>query len=329
MNRKQLRALVGFAACIVVLIAFFEFVLPAAPIAVRHTFRLSVDLLAPAIWWASLVAFRQIRYRRLLVVAITATFADYVTLLMPDPVDRILSAIVLIVTMVGVIWPERVGLITRGTQASDASIRPIAVYLRGGEVDPLRASAMARDLERGRFPIASGDWAAAATLYRAALIGYATGDDEDGARAESYRIAGVGFWKAAIEEGTIRPRYRTDAWDEAQLLYCYYATFHGLIPSAALEPEPLVPLGGWDDAAEALITEIATIPLRVPTAREVRDDLAAVLTDELAFARGERSAEIRERRTFAATRLNEDFRRLHDPAAIALAGRRRPKPVAV
>jgi hypothetical protein len=67
----------------------------------------------------------------------------------------------------------------------------------------------------------------------------------------------------------------------------------------------MIPLGGWDDEAERVVTSLADIPLADPVARRTRDAMAVLMTDELAFARGDRSGEALARLGASAASVTE------------------------
>jgi hypothetical protein len=229
--------------------------------------------------------------------------------LLPSGPERIVRVLLVIAVGVVILWPERLGLLSMSGHEADADrlFRRVSPWLRERNPDAAGGIALAASLSSPALPTTDGEWAVAATLFRRSLLRRAAATPSSYTPATAYERAARSFWRAGLERHLLGRRFSPDVWDEGVALRCYHDEFESLIPREALVERPLIPLGGWDDDAERVVDAIRGIPLRIQTARSTREALLAAMTDELAVARGDRSAEALARQRASAEFMNRQW----------------------
>lgn len=285
----------------------------------------------PVLWWCWVATSRLWRHRRALLVAAILT-VGWLALptLPPSPVRRWAEPVLGLLMLAVMLAPGRLGLFAiRGRQAeADRRLRAVSTWLRAEPRDVATGSTLADRLAPGSFPDVGAEWAVSAALFRHSLSRRLGEHQATLVPATYYERAARSFWRAAIEGELLKPDHAPNAWDEGVSLRSYDERFRSLIPTQALADRPLVPLGGWDDEAEAVIDELRVIPLRNPAAIAARSAHAAAMTDVLALARGDRSEEAlaRHRSSDESLRarwavLDDEVRRSVEPVSASPGSR--------
>jgi len=267
-----------------------------------------VAVAAPVIFWLIVVASRAFRYPGILAAVVAWTVAWFGAIALLEATPERVARIVLAVAMGLVLgWPGRLSLLhlRRAEAEADRLFRRVSAWLRTPQANADEAVALAASLAPGAFPVDGGEWAVAAALFRRSLLRRITVDPSTLTPAAAYERAARSFWRAGFDRGLLGRRSQPDAWDEGVVLRAYYEEYRRLIPRQALVERPMIPLGGWDDAAERVVMSLADIPLADPVARRTRDAMAVLMTDELAFARGDRSEEALARLDASAASVTE------------------------
>jgi hypothetical protein len=105
-------------------------------------------------------------------------------------------------------------------------------------------------------------------------------------------------------------------------LRCYFEEFTTVVPNDALIDQPVVALGGWDEAAH-VIDAVREIPVSDPIASRVRGALMAAMEDQLNVARGDRSTEAKDQQRMSAESMTQEWAALARREKEALVQRER------
>lgn len=269
-----------------------------------------IVVLVPAVLWLIVLTTRTWRHARLLSAMFIWTVAWFgAGVLLPTASARIARSALGIAIVLAGVWPVRLGLLSiRGAEVeADRIFRRVSGWLREGGRNRVAAVSFVSELARETFPVKSGDWAVAASLFRRSIVRRTGASASTLTYVTAYERAARSYWVAALDRRLIGRRHHPDAWDEGVALRCYFEEFTAVVPSDALIDQPIVALGGRDDEAARVIHAVGEIPVSDPIASRVRDALVAAMEGQLAIARGERSNEAKDRQRASAELMTEQW----------------------
>lgn len=273
--------------------------------------------LSPVVIWLIALWLRGFDNPRVIVALVAWTAIWYgAGGLLPPTMERAVRALLVLGFLAGVLWPERLGLLSVGGSeaAADRLFRRISRWLRAGGGDPETATSFAARLAPGEFPSSRNDWLVAAALFRRSLLRSADPNVAPFVPAKAYERAARSFWRAGLNHGLIGRRHHPSAWDEGVALRCYAEEFSAAASLHLPAGRPLVALGGWDEEAERVASSLRDVQFFNPSIREARDSLVDAMTDSLTLARGDRSSEATARQHASAEQMNRQW------AALAAQG---------
>jgi hypothetical protein len=176
--------------------------------------------------------------------------------------------------------------------AADQILRNLAVAL-DDSTHPEAPTVFATQIHAPPFTSPGSPWETVGRFYRVLIARHRETDAEAARPGRSpvwaYRHAGRHFWRLALDRRVIGRRHQPSEWNEDALLRSLCEEFNGLIPEAALLPEPSLPEDGWDIQAEGCIEAVAGVRLRYESSRRSRALLLEAMPAQLAVARGDRS----------------------------------------
>ncbi len=285
-NRPKRAALIRLVVAVVALaLAAWTVVTALSPNQTKEQY-VAALLLTPVALWLVLAWMNYLRFRRLLVAVSLWSVAYYGTLLLPNVPQRVATGVLLVAFLVGLIWPESWGMRGRGTKATDALIGRARQYISTPELDAAAGRQLAAALDYGKLPVRRGEWAAAAMLYRHAILARERDPSLAAAFSEPFHVAGWAYWVEARQLPLVFRVNWVDAWDERQALRGYIDDVHALIPDPTVRASPATL-----ERTRRVITELEGLPLRNRSAIDVRGALVSKLTAEVAIAAGAATAQ--------------------------------------
>jgi len=267
-------------------------------------------LLGLVILWSLALASRKHRNLRFLSFLALATVIILGAASTDQPLAKVLVLLILAIVLVALLWPARLQLssMTPTDSRADEVLRALSLALDDSKASHL-APRFGPSLEQEPFRTPPGQWADAGRLFRMVLARI----DMPGSPSEfsattptsAYRSAARDYWRAALQRRVIGRHPFPSAWDEDVLLRCIPEEFDRVVPSAALAPEPLVPIGDRSDAAQRMVDEVKSMRMRHPASTEMHRLIVESLTTKLDLARGDRSRSTIERANAAAEAVND------------------------